>query len=97
MRTFKEFLYFLGTVVTLMVIASLPWINFEYNKWKSPCTEVYDGTELIYRGNSYFYSTESRGTGTIFKQYEERVILPRQLKEIQSDKISIKTISCEEK
>lgn len=84
-------LAFLGGIITL------PWTTYYYDIWVSPCTEVYDGNELIYSGKSNFYTTESRGTGTIFKQYEEKIFFPKQLKEIQSNKISIKTISCEQK
>ncbi len=82
-------------VFFFLFILTLPWTSYYYEIWKSPCTEVYDGNELIYRGKSNFYTTESRGTGTIFKQYEEKIFLAKQLKEIQSDKITIKTISCE--
>ena len=78
-------------------IMTLPWTTYYYDIWVSPCTEVYDGNELIYRGKSNFYTTESRGTGTIFKQFEEKIFFAKQLKEIQSNKISIKTIQCEQK
>lgn len=78
-------------------IAAIPVANFYISVWRSPCTEVYDGNKLIYSGNSYFYQTESRGTGTIFKEYEAKLILPRQLQEIQSNAITIKTIKCEER
>jgi len=61
----------------------------------SPCTEVYEDGELIYKGSSVFYSTESRGTATIFYQYDERIFFQRKVKEIMSNKITIKTIKCE--
>lgn len=74
---------------------AIPALDYYISVWKSPCTEVYDGEQLIYRGNSYFYQTESRGTGTIFKEYQKRMIMPRQIQEIQSNAITIKTIKCE--
>lgn len=78
-------------------ILGIPYWQYLYGRWASACTEVYDGNEQIYKGNSYFYTTESRGTGTIFKQREEQFWFPRQIKEIQSNKISIKTVACESK
>ena len=62
----------------------------------SPCTEVYEDGELIYKGSTIFYSTESRGTATIFYQYDERIFFQRTVKEIMSNKITISTVSCKE-
>lgn len=63
----------------------------------SPCTEVYEDGKLIYKGSSVFYSTESRGTATIFYQYDERIFFQRKTKEIMSNKITIETTKCETK
>ena len=90
-----DVLSIIGTIVLLFVIGGLPWWTRAYNLYVSPCTEVYNDNELIFRGNSYYYTTESRGTGTMFKQYDERVIFQRQIKEVISDKIQITTISCD--
>ena len=62
----------------------------------SPCVEVYNDGELIYKGSSVFYDTDSRGTATIFYQYDERIFFQRKVKEIMSNKITINTVSCKE-
>lgn len=62
----------------------------------SPCVEVYNGKELVYKGSSVFYQTESRGTATIFRQYDEKIFLQKKIKEIMSNKITVNTVSCKE-
>lgn len=62
----------------------------------SPCVEVYNGGELIYKGSSVFYDTGSRGTATIFRQYDEKIFFQKKIKEIISNKITVNTVSCEE-
>lgn len=61
----------------------------------SPCVEVYNNGELIYKGSSVFYETDSRGAATIFRQYNERVFLQKKIKEIVSNKITVNTVSCD--
>ena len=68
----------------------------QLNIYLSPCVEVYNDSELIYKGSSVFYSTKSRGTATIFYQYDEGIFFQRKVKEIMSDKITINTVSCKE-
>lgn len=84
-------------IIILVGMLGLPWWIRAYNLWASPCSRVYNGNELIYEGNSYFYDTESRGTGTMFKQYNESVLFSRQIKEIISNEIRIETVSCSKK
>ena len=62
----------------------------------SPCVEVYNDSELIYKGSTVFYDTDSRGTATIFRQYNERIFLQKKIKEIVSNKITVNTVSCDE-
>lgn len=68
----------------------------QLNIYLSPCVEVYNDGELIYKGSSVFYDTDSRGTATIFRQYNEKIFLQKKIKEIVSNKITISTVSCEE-
>lgn len=84
-------------ILALVAVCGLPWWVRAYNLWASPCSRVYNGNELIYEGNSYFYDTESRGTGTMFKQYNESVLFSRQIKEIISNEIRIETVECSKK
>lgn len=72
------------------------YIYYRYNVWVSPCTRVYDGDTLIYKGNSYYYNTQSRGTATMFQEHQQRFLFPRMIKEVVSNDIYIETVSCSE-
>jgi len=95
----------LGVIFTVCACATLvlgsfvgiPYAAYKFRVWRSPCTRVYDGQTLIYEGKSFFYDTKSRGTGTMYQEYEQKFILPRQVKEIVSNDIRIETVSCEAK
>lgn len=87
---FTIFVLFVGIVVFFR------YIDYRWNIWKSPCTKVYDGEILIYYGNSHFYKTYSRGTGTMFQQKSERFILPKIVKEIQTNDLRIETVTCKD-
>lgn len=78
----------------IMFIIIPNYLKYKYDVYTSPCSEVYNENILIYKGNSYFYKTESRGNSTIFKEYEKKFLFPKMKKEIMSNKLEIKT--CEE-
>lgn len=88
----------LVSVCILAGLVGLCWVGaygeWKYNVWKSPCTEVVIDGEVQYRGNSHFYKTQSRGTATIYQEYETAFWFPKMTKEIISEKVSVKTISC---
>ena len=79
-------------VVFLILTASITLGCHYYNVRTSPYTKVYDGDELIYEGNSYFYRTCSRGNATMIKVYEQTPWFPKQIKEVMSDNIRIVTV-----
>ena len=81
-------------ILLLVCFLSTPYWIYKFEVWRSPCSEVYNEGKLIYKGNSYFYKTESRGTSTIYKEYDKRFFFPRMKKEIMSNTLTIKT--CEE-
>lgn len=86
-----------ATVVLIgLFIIGLSYAAYKIGVWRSPCTRVYNGDELIYTGNSYYYNTGSRGSSTIFKEYEPRFWFPKREKEIMSNDIRIETVSCQE-
>lgn len=88
----------IGAVVMLAMFfgffGSIAYINYAWEKWRSPCTKVYDAETLLYAGKSCFYETSSRGTGTMFQEKEQRFFFPRMVKEVISDNIRIETVSC---
>ncbi len=100
MDRFNRNAFFIDYVITISALLFLigllgsPYWVYKYEIWKSPCSEVYNEGKLIYKGNSYFYKTESRGTSTIYKEYDKRFFFPRMKKEIMSNTLTIKT--CEE-
>lgn len=79
-------------VVFLILTGSITLGYHYYNVRTAPYTKVYDGDELIYEGNSYFYRTCSRGNATMIKVYEETPFFPKQLKEVMSNNIRIVTV-----
>ena len=82
-----------GNPVSIVDGVSLQGHTFE----RSPLeVKVYDGDELIYEGNSYFYITSSRGNATMVKVYEQTPWFPRQLKEVMSHNIRIVTVDKDE-
>lgn len=91
--------YCIATVIVSCVAGifctAIAWAVWKFDVWRSPCTRVYNGEELIYEGKSAFYNTESRGTSTIYQEHQKRFLFPRMVKEIISDKITAETISCE--
>lgn len=94
MNFFEGLCFFIGAMAIFIGIA---FGCRQLNIYLSPCIEVYTDGELIYKGSSVFYDTDSRGTATIFRQYDEKIFLQKKIKEIVSNKITIKTIKCETK
>ena len=93
----KQFLDFLKNVLKIIAVffiltGSITLGYHYYNVRTAPYTKVYDGDELIYEGNSYFYVTSSRGNATMVKVYEQTPWFPKQLKEVMSNNIRIVTI-----
>lgn len=97
----KQLLDFLKNVIKIIVVfvvltGSITLGYYYYNVRTAPYTKVYDGDELIYEGNSYFYITSSRGNATMVKVYEQTPWFPRQLKEVMSHNIRIITVNKDE-
>jgi len=97
----KQLLDFLKNVIKIIVVfvvltGSITLGYYYYNVRTAPYTKVYDGDELIYEGNSYFYITSSRGNATMVKVYEQTPWFPRQLKEVMSNNIRIVTVDKDE-
>lgn len=97
----KQLLDFLKNVIKIIVVfivltGSITLGYYYYNVRTAPYTKVYDGDELIYEGNSYFYITSSRGNATMVKVYEQTPWFPRQLKEVMSHNIRIVTVDKDE-
>lgn len=97
----KQLLDFLKNVIKIVVVfvvltGSITLGYYYYNVRTAPYTKVYDGDELIYEGNSYFYITSSRGNATMVKVYEQTPWFPRQLKEVMSHNIRIVTVDKDE-
>ena len=91
--------FFEGLTFFIIGIAIFIGIAFgcrQLNIYLSPCVEVYNDGELIYKGSSVFYDTDSRGIATIFRQYDKKIFLQKKIKEIISNKITVNTMSCEE-
>ena len=96
-----QFLDFLKNVIKIVVVfviltGSITFGYYLYNVRTAPYTQVYDGDELIYEGNSYFYHTSSRGNATMVKVYEQTPWFPKQTKEVMSNNIRIITIDKKE-
>lgn len=94
----KHLIDFIKNVVKIVVVfavltGSITLAYYYYNVRTAPYTKVYDGDELIYEGNSYFYVTSSRGNATMVKVYEQTPFFPRQLKEVMSHNIRIVTVN----
>ena len=83
-------------IVFFILTGSITLGYYFYNVRTTPYTQVYDGDELIYEGNSYFYRTSSRGNATMVKVYEQTPWFPKQLKEVMSNNIRIVTIDKKE-
>jgi hypothetical protein len=81
-------------IVIFLLVVSFSYFKYKFKVYQTPCSIVYNDGKIIYKGNSYFYKTESRGNSTIFKEYEKKILFPKMKKEIMSDKLEIKT--CEE-
>lgn len=97
----KQLLDFLKNAIKIVVVfvvltGSITLGYYYYNVRTAPYTKVYDGDELIYEGNSYFYITSSRGNATMVKVYEQTPWFPRQLKEVMSNNIRIVTVDKDE-
>lgn len=97
----KQILDFLKNVIKILTVfiiltGSITLGYYYYNVRTAPYTRVYDGDDLIYEGNSYFYVTSSRGNATMVKVYEQTPWFPRQLKEVMSHNIRIVTIDQKE-
>lgn len=88
--------YIFVFILFVGVLTCFRYIDYRLSVWKSPCTKVYDGEILVYSGNSHFYKTSSRGTGTMFQQRSKRFILPKTVKEIQTNDLRIETVSCKD-
>lgn len=97
MRDVFEWLiaFTIGFIILACFCAGFGYLNWKYEVWRSPCTRVYNGDEVIYEGKSAFYKTESRGVSTIFQENEKHFLFPKMVKEIISDTITAETISCE--
>lgn len=94
MNQLLDFLKTITKIILVFVIltGSITLGYYYYNVRTAPYTKVYDGDELIYEGNSYFYVTSSRGNATMVKVYEQTPWFPKQLKEVMSNNIRIVTI-----
>lgn len=94
MNQLLDFLKTITKIILIFVIltGSVTLGYYYYNVRTAPYTKVYDGDELIYEGNSYFYVTSSRGNATMVKVYEQTPWFPKQLKEVMSNNIRIVTI-----
>lgn len=82
-------------VIVIGLILGLPYACYRYEVWRSPCTEVMINGKIEYRGKSAFYKTESRGTATIYQEYEPVFWFPRMTKEIISDRVSVNPTRCD--
>ena len=83
-------------IIGMVILFGIAFGCRQLNVYLSPCVEVYNDGELIYKGSSVFYDTDSRGTATIFRQYNEGIFLQKKIKEIVSNKITVNTVSCDE-
>lgn len=87
-------------IVLLVIIGALcggAICRYHYRIYVAPTIEVYDGTELLYRGSEAFSFTESRGTSTMWYEKEPAYFFPRKLNERISPNIRSKTIDKEGK
>lgn len=84
----------IAVFIVVGIITGFSYLGYRYNVWKSSCSQVVINGKLEYDGKTNFYQTESRGTATIYKEYEQRFFLPKQTKEIMSADVKIKNTEC---
>lgn len=95
----KDIIEFIGLLCTCIVIfigisIGIAFIGWKIDLVRSACTEVVIDGKVQYRGKSVFYKTKSRGTATLYQEYEPVFFIPKMKAEIITDNIKVKTIGC---
>lgn len=98
MKDFIKFLFSLmiligGTALALYVLGP---VCYEHGVSRTPCVRVYANKELVYEGRTYHYETATRGSATIFKEYEQTPFFPKKIQEIIVSDLRVETVACQE-
>ncbi len=86
--------FLLFVFIIWLIVYGILYIDYKISTSRLPCAEVYIDNQLIYKGNSYHFETESRGSSTFYREFEKGIhFFPKITKEIISDNIKIKECS----